>query len=140
MATEQVSKPTRTCVVGCKLPNGLIIEMGYDVVAGGVSRTSRYKRQVLNGANQHVTVIGPNRTPSQPTLKPGITQNVDEELFDAWLKQHASTFVVRNGLVFKEPNLGEATAHAAEMAQQRIGLEPVDPSKHPNVGKANFNE
>lgn len=121
--------------VGCKLPQGLIIEVGYDLVPGGVSRGPNYKRIELAGANQHSTTVGQLRTPSPKDLRPGITNNVPEEIFDAWVAAHADSNIVKNGLVFKARNAGEATAKAADLTQKPTGMEAVDPTKHPSIGK-----
>lgn len=121
--------------VGCKLPQGLILELGYSIVDGNVVQGDSYKRIVLAGANQHSVTEGALRTPSPKDLRPGITNNVDEEAFDAWVKAHANTNIVKNGLVFKAKNAGEATARANDLTQKKMGMEPVDPSKHPGVGK-----
>ena len=115
--------------VGCKLPQGLVIELGYKIVPGGVEKGPDYRQITLAGANQHSVVIGQLRTPSPKDLRPGITNNVPEDLFDAWVAAHANTNIVKNGLVFKAKNAGEATAKAADLAQKPTGLEAIDPTK-----------
>ena len=121
--------------VGCKLPQGLIIEMGYEAVPGGIKKSADYKAVTLNGANQHSVLLGSLRTPSPADLRPGITNNVDEAFFDAWVEAHKDTNLVKNKLVFKAKNAGEATAQAADLTKKKIGMEAVDPSKHPSVVK-----
>jgi hypothetical protein len=123
--------------VGCKLPQGLIIELGYKIVPGGVERGPDYQQIQLAGANQHSTIVGTLRSPSPRDLRPGITNNVDEALFDAWMKAHANTNIVKNGLVFKAKNAGEATAKAADIAQKPSGLEAIDPTKVKGLKKFN---
>ncbi len=121
--------------VGCKLPQGLVMELGYDLVAGGVTRGPNYKRVVLAGANQHSIVVGTLRTPSPANLRPGITNNVDESFYDAWVAAHADSNIVKNKLIFKAKNAGEATAQAVDVTKQKTGMEPIDPSKHPGIEK-----
>lgn len=121
--------------VGCKLPQGLIIEVGYEMVPGGTIKGENYRRIVLAGANQHSTVVGTLRTPSPKELRPGITNNVPEDVFDEWVAKHKDTNIVKNGLVFKAKNAGEATAKAADLAAKPTGMEPLDPSKHPGITK-----
>jgi hypothetical protein len=121
--------------VGCKLPQGLIMELGYEIVPGGVNKLPEYKRVVLAGANQHSVVTGSLRSPSPKDLRPGITNNVDEAFFDAWVEAHKATNIVRNGLVFKAKNAGEATAKAADIAQKPTGMEALDPTKQSSVKK-----
>ena len=121
--------------VGCKLPNGIILEMDYEIVNGNVIRGEKYQRVELAGANQHSIVTGDLRTPSPKDLRPGITDNVDEAFFDAWMKLHSSLSCVKNGLIFKAPNKGEAIARAADETQKKTGMEPVDPTKVKGVEK-----
>lgn len=121
--------------VGCKLPQGLILEMGYSIEGGNVVQGPDYQRVALNGASQHSTIVGTLRSPSPTDLRPGITNGVDEELFDAWVKQHANTNIVKNGLIFKAKNAAEATAMANDLTKKKTGFEPVDPAKHPGIQK-----
>lgn len=121
--------------VGCKLPQGLILELGVSIVGGNVTRSAGYKQIKLAGANQHSVTVGALRTPSPKDLRPGITNNVDEADFDAWVEAHKDTNIVKAGLVFKSKNAGEATARANDLTQKPTGMEPVDPTKHPGVGK-----
>ena len=67
---------SKTLTVGCKLPNGLIIE-----VDG--------KTAVINGTNTS-KVIGGH----------GITENVDADLFNAWIERNKERKVVKNELIF----------------------------------------
>lgn len=121
--------------VGCKLPQGLIIEVGYKAVPGGIERGADYQKVTLAGANQHSIITGSLRTPSPGDLRPGITNNVDEALFDRWVADHQDSNIVRNGLVFKAKNAGEATAKANDVAKKRTGMEAVDPTKQTSVTK-----
>lgn len=115
--------------VGCKLPQGLIIEVGYKVVPGGVMRGADYKRLRLRGANMH-HVAG---AMAPADLAPGLTHNVDEAFFDAWVKSHIDTNIVKNKLVFKSVDKVEAEAQALDVTEQKTGLEPIDPKKAEGV-------
>lgn len=101
---------TKMIWVGCKLPNGLICELG--------SRDDENYRAVrLNGAND-TRVIGGY----------GLTQ-VSEAFWNAWVKKHARLDFVKKALVFVEGDRESAEAHAAETAEVKTGLEPLDPLK-----------
>lgn len=119
----------KVCSVGCKLPQGLIIELDYRVVGGGIVRGANYARITLAGANQHSIIRGTLRDPSPANLQPGITDNVDEEAFDKWLADHKDTNLVKNMLVFKANSHKEAEAIAKEVTTEKTGLEAIDPSK-----------
>jgi CTP:molybdopterin cytidylyltransferase MocA len=73
-----------TVTVGCKLPNGLILEQG------------EYKVE-LNGSNSSIVVGGY-----------GLTENVDKEAFEAWLAVHADQPYVRKELVFAQAKTSSA--------------------------------
>ncbi|WP_096978830.1 hypothetical protein [Escherichia coli] len=97
-----------TIVVGCKLPNGLIIEQdGYTVT--------------LNGANA-ANVIGGY----------GLTDGVDKEAFEKWLEVHKEQPYVKNELVFAQSKAASARDKARENTKVKTGLEgllqdkPVD--------------
>jgi hypothetical protein len=120
--------------VGCKLPQGVIMEVGYKVTPGGVVKGPNYKRVVLAGANQHSIITGALRTPSPRDLRPGITENVDEAVFDEWAKK-GGVNLVKNMLVYKAPNRSDAEAIAKEITPEKTGMEAVDPTKHPGITK-----
>lgn len=116
--------------VGCKLMSGILMEMGVSIIDGNVTRGPDYKCVKLNGANQHHQVMGAGlQTPAPKELTPGITNNVDEAFFDAWVAAHKDTNIVRNKLVYKAKSVAEAHARAQDDAQRPIGMEPLDPTK-----------
>ena len=97
-----------TIVVGCKLPNGLVVDQdGYTVT--------------LNGANSS-NVIGGY----------GLTEGVDKEAFEKWLEVHKNQPYVKNEMVFAQAKANSAQSKASENASVKTGLEglpqdrPVD--------------
>ena len=98
-----------TVTVGCKLPNGLILEIGDYKVA-------------LNGANSSLVVGGY-----------GLTEGVDKDAFEQWLAVHAAQPYVRNDLVFAQAKTNSAQAKASENASVKSGLEGLD-QKNPSPG------
>lgn len=119
---------TKTCVVWCKLPNGLIIEAGWDIINGNLIKTpGKYKRQFLAGANQAVMNFAEEsgQVPIAPkNHKGGITVNVDEAFFDAWVSAHKDTNIVLNRMIGKCKSIGEARALVQDDSQRRTGWEP----------------
>jgi hypothetical protein len=115
-----------TVTIGCKLPNGLVIESGYTFASGACIKLPNYKRVMLNGANSTKpasVLVAPKE------FTPGITENVDEAFFDKWVADHAESNIVKNGLIFKMKNRNEATARAKDESAKTIGFEPIDTSK-----------
>ena len=101
-----------TVTVGCKLPNGLIIQVGN-------------KSHMLKGANDTAIVGGH-----------GITEGVDKELWDAWLVANKDRAMVKNGHVFAHGKTESTKAEATEKSSNKTKLEPIDPSKEASVSKA----
>ncbi len=112
-----------TVIVACKIPNGLILEMGAE-------GSDNYQRVVLNGPN--------SRHPDSPLVKTaaevaggyGLT-TVDEKFMAGWLKKHSWLPAVKNGMVFIQPDLVEAQAKALDTADNRSGLERLNPKDAP---------
>lgn len=101
----------KTVTVGCKLPNGLVCEMGK-------FGDEDYKSVTLNGANSAVVHGGY-----------GITDGVDESFWNAWKKKHARLSFVQKGLVFAVGDIASARDHALDLSALKTGLEPLDPMK-----------
>jgi hypothetical protein len=102
-----------TVIVCCKLPNGLHLD--------------------LPGARR-VTVRGPalefGKVPSF-IIAGGfaLTPDVPQAHWDEWLKTHEGMDIVTKGFIFAHKDQRSADAHAREMAQERTGLEALDPDK-----------
>lgn len=91
-------------VVGCKLPNGLVIEH----------------------ADHKLTLVGSNAPGSIGGY--GLTYGVDIDWFSDWMTGPAREFPpVTKGLIFIAGNDSNAADQAKEQAAERTGLEGVDP-------------
>ena len=93
--------------VGCKLPNGIILEMGD-------------KRQLINGSNGALIIGGH-----------GITENVDKDFFEAWLAAHADLPFVTGGFLFANDKASNTSAEAKDNATSATGFEGMDPNQKP---------
>lgn len=103
---------SKTVVVGCKLPNGLHMDVGKD---------NERVRVTLNGAN-HSRIIGGY----------GLTE-VDSDFWDAWFKDHQKFPPVMNGEIFVQSTHKRAESHAQDHAELESGFEPINPQK-PGAG------
>jgi hypothetical protein len=131
--TEETKR--KYVVVGCKLPQGCIMEVGYKMVPGGMQKQDNYQAIKLNGAEQHSLILAPGvRSASPVNLRPGITENVPAEVYAEWSKKGGKN-LVRNGIVFSADTKADCQAIANEMTNEKIGMEAVDPSKHPGITK-----
>jgi len=104
-----------TCVVGCKLPHGLDIDLDVKKDERGIMTDS--KRLTLKGANSSRIMGGY-----------GITRGVPKESFATWLAEHARAPFVINGAVFMVNDDASARDRAKE-GGDATGLEQIDPLK-----------
>ncbi|MGC4218081.1 hypothetical protein VSX44_03675 [Citrobacter freundii] len=95
--------------VGCKLPNGLVIEHEGYVVE-------------LNGSNSSLVVGGY-----------GLTEGVDKDAFEKWIAAHKDQPYVKKELVFAQAKTNSAQAKASENAKVKSGLEGL-PQDKPMAG------
>ncbi|ELY5940591.1 hypothetical protein [Cronobacter malonaticus] len=102
-----------TIVVGCKLPNGLVVEQdGYTVT--------------LSGSNSSNVVGGY-----------GLTEGVDKDAFEKWMEVHKNQPYVKNELVFAQAKANSAQSKANENASVKSGLEGLPQDKPaPGIEKA----
>jgi hypothetical protein len=91
--------------VGCKLPNGLVLDQDGYVVE-------------LKGSNSSLVVGGY-----------GLTEGVDKDAFDKWLSVHKNQPYVENELVFAQAKTNSAQAKASENAKVNSGLEGLPQDK-----------
>lgn len=96
-----------TVTVGCKYPNGLLLELGE-------------KKVMINGANASELIGGH-----------GITHGVDKEFMDAWMAKYSGLDIVTGGHLFVHDKEANVRAEAKEKAKEETGLEPLDPAKKP---------
>lgn len=105
-----------TCIVGCKLPHGLNIDL--DVGGRKVPFT-------LKGRNASRIIGGY-----------GLTTGVPKDAFVAWLESHKEFPYVRNQYLFVHNDMAGARAHARDNEKLRTGMEPIDPLDVKRVGHA----
>ena len=99
LTATATSSSSNTVTVGCKLPNGLVLEFGGKSVE-------------VNGANSSVIIGGY-----------GLTEGVDAAFFDAWMEAHEAMPFVRNQLIFAQSKTADAQAEATEKAGKKTGFE-----------------
>lgn len=106
--TEQPRASATTCVVGCKLPHGLKLELkGND---------GKVATHTLKGANA-ARIIGGY----------GLTEGIPTEFMEQWLRENAEHPAVRNQSVFMHSSVNSARAHAKDARELRTGLEAINP-------------
>ncbi|WP_302789862.1 hypothetical protein [Hafnia paralvei] len=88
-------------VIGCKLPCGLRIGHGANALT-------------LKGANDSMLINGF-----------GITKDVPAEVWDEFEKNHKSSHLFTNGIVFAVSDMKSVEDASLERAKQKTGLEQV---------------
>lgn len=129
---------TATVSVGCKIPCGLVLrlfemrDVDQQFSLGGEVGV-RTIRQAFAREGVEVTLKGFARqvgkdSPHEVFGGAGITHGVDEEFFDEWLRQNASSDIVKKGLVFAQARPHELTAQIKDHVTLKSGMESYDPS------------
>lgn len=117
---------TATVVVGCKLPHGLICELGIDRIKDAhgmvtfVRNPEKYTAVTLKGANDPKAIGGY-----------GMTEGVSKDFMDSWMGTNKFLPAVKNGLIFVLNDAGSAVSRATEGAALKTGLEPLIPKAPP---------
>ncbi len=102
-------------VIGCRLPNGLVIEMPNKPDPNGyLTPTPRENRVALKGKNRAV-IVGADY---------GLTE-VDVEFWAAWKKANPKFPALAAGTIFEASSANDAAAVADEVKAERTGFEPM---------------
>lgn len=137
MAEEMVS-------VGCRLPNGLRLEVGFSVSEKGdggapfamVRKLDNYRQWLLRGTNQHLIVRDQTRKPvamlpNQANREPYVNQ-VPKSLWDEWVRKNSKSWHLLSGNIFVIPKTSPSEVKATVLdaaAKSKPIFEPMDPSK-----------
>lgn len=112
-----------TVSVGCKLPWGLVLEMGK-------VGADDYRRVTLVGSNGMNKGHGDKIAGHIVASGYGITFGVPKDFMDAWMAKHARLDCVRSGLIFVEA-AKDAQPHAEMFSGVTTGFEPLSQSNMP---------
>lgn len=131
--------------VGCRLPSGITLEVGYTAsIRGGngrqpfarYSKNSDYQSVTLRGSNMHLLVRDPQTRkivttlPSRQNAEPFINQ-VSKDFWDRWTKEHAGSWLLVQKQLFviakNDATEIEATKIDAQATSKPI-FQPIDPN------------
>lgn len=129
-----------TVTIGCRLPNGLTLEVGYKVSherSGGAPfaryvKGKDYATFTLKGTNQHLIIRGPDgrpfaTAPNQRNREPFINENVPKDLWDRWVKEHQDSPLLASGQLFVVPKNDPNTVKAAGLDARAKGSAIFEP-------------
>lgn len=134
MSTEMVQ-------VGCRLPNGYTLEVGFSVNNEGkggapfamLRKQRDYKAFTLKGLNQRSIIRGPDDkpiaySPAQIGREPYINV-VPKDFWERWKKENAEQWVLTAGQVFEVPKGDSTTIKAVALdakAKSPNVFEPIE--------------
>lgn len=105
---------TDTVIVACKLPHGIILEVGKEKVE-------------LKGSMQ----LGRSQTPFYMAAQiVGLTK-VSKDFWEAWVKEHQEFVPYQKGFIFAADKKKHVLDEAKEKETLRHGLEPIDSGNMP---------
>lgn len=108
-------------IVSCKTPNGFIMEVN------GVT-------QKINGFNSEYSILVYEKGAAI-----GITHDVNEDFWKAWLSKHKNHPLVTGGHVFISKSENSARSQAKEMKAEKTGMEQKTKAELEKVAGAGEN-
>lgn len=112
---------SNTVVVACRLPHGILAEVGR-------FGDAHYKAIKINGVHS-VDRFG---QPASILINGHAFTEMPEEHWEQWRKDHQGAPYLVNRLIYAEKTLGAAQeATKLEEAKGETGFEPLDPDKTP---------
>lgn len=124
--------------IACKLPHGLVIEVGLAQPAGmwgAPIQTKAYRKATLNGTHAEWMKKAPNIQPvATLNPEPGLTQ-IPKDLWEEWISEGNMGYAYPgrlNGLIWVVPkDKGEARDIEQAAKYLKTGFEPLDPDALP---------
>jgi hypothetical protein len=137
-----------TVVIGCRLPNGLILEVGYTSTAevdgkeiALIQRGENYRRIELKGWNAHSEAMRAQeiQVPAGLNTRPYLNRGVPKAAWEQWKLAHPNSWLIKNGILFEAKNDADANVKAIDVAKEKLILAPLDKSALPTgIAEADF--
>ena len=136
-----------TVMIGCKLPAGLVLEVGLQTqeknsegkLVAAVKRLENYARFVIRGWNHHsydmrkqlIETKSSSGVPHGMNTRPFINRNVPKALWEQWKAAHKGSWLLKNEILFEVKAGDEASAalRVAEGDKTPKVFEPLDSTK-----------
>lgn len=138
----QAGANTRTVVVVCKLPRGLLLQLtekvpqDVRVMGGGIE-----KRDVAMRVGEPVrlrpTVLPFGTVPNYPIVDGFSLTHVDSNFWNAWYEQNPNFSMLQEGLLCAFDTEADARAYCKEYSKLHHGLEPLAQSGDPRTEQPN---
>lgn len=138
-----------TVIIGCRLPNGLILEVGLQTVAeiekgktvAQVKRLPNYQRIALKGWNAHSAEMRAQeiQVPAGMNTRPYLNRGVNKAAWEQWKKDHVGSWLLKNGVLFEAKTEAEAQEKSLDISKEKLILAPLDKSALPvGLAEADF--
>jgi hypothetical protein len=151
MADRKPVEGSTTCIVGCKLPNGIILQLSEmqdsheSMPLGGVQRV-KIGRKIgeqftLKGNRVPVGGDGQRIIPDYLILGGvdagyALTHGIPREFMERWMDQNKDNDIVKNKMVIIANDEASIRSMAKENEAVKSGLEPLDPANPPrSIGR-----
>jgi hypothetical protein len=134
---------TETVSIGCRLPNGYRLEVGFSVNDPGKGgapfalyrKHEDYQVFVLKGLNQRSLLRDAQgkpfaTAPAQIGREPFINQGVPKDFWDRWVKENPRSWALKTGQIFLVPKTDTSTTKAVVLDAKAKSPEvfaPLDP-------------
>jgi hypothetical protein len=118
-ATKALYGSSDLCVVGCKLPHGMVCQLE---IKSGDAYAPSGPIVILNGGHSAKVIGGYGRT-----------KNVPRAFMEKWLDQKKHFPPVENNLIFIENTADRMSERAKEGAEIKTGFEPLNKDAMPGV-------
>jgi len=132
-----------TVIIGCKLPKGITLEVGYDFAENGAQiKGPNYKRIPLKGWHAHTEEMrrGGIQVPAGVNMRPYLNRGVDKAAWDEWKAKHKGSWLLKNEILFEAKDEASAALRVEEGAHTPTPFAPLDRSKPgiPGIAPADF--
>ena len=137
-----------TITIGCKLPAGLVLEVGLQVTVKdgstgrpitSVARNEDYQRYILRGWNHHTIDLrrqmqetkSSSGVPHGMNTRPFLNRGVPKALWERWKAEHPKSWLLKNEILFEVADGDHASAalRVAEGDKTPTIFEPIDSTK-----------
>lgn len=125
--------------VACKLPNGLMLQNykmvdSMEPVQGGASRMVKVAQKDGAPIRIHGTSRPHGQAPRCPIVMGfAITKGIPADFWERWLKANAVSAIVKNGLIFANPDMDGLRGEAKDNRKQFSGMEPLAQKDDPRA-------
>lgn len=142
---EQPRTSAEVVSIGCRLPNGIVLEVGLQTtVKGGphgrpveqIRRLQSYKRIRLGGTHDHTRAMRKAgiQTPAMLAAEPFITRGIPKALWEEWKRSHPDSWFLASNNIFEVKDEKDIRAQILDSMATPTPLGPIDPTKPMIVG------